>query len=250
MIIDNARPRNVVRAYDLVWPDVLRVRGSVIRISFPPVLILTGYGIGIGFLIQAHPGLAFNISVLSLVSLVLSLLLVFRTNSAYDRFWEGRKIWQDIKVNSRNLIRSLWVGVQENSIEDSVQKRQALKNIAAFAISVKHYLRDEDGIECADYDGLLSPEFRLMYSTRSNACNYGSIAGAGSNSPEPNVARGSGAALNGMPMYFAQRVNEGWERADDTPLPSQILFELQKYVELIQDNKLIHVQFYAALLNS
>ena len=35
----------------------------------------------------------------------LSLLLVFRTNSSYDRFWEGRKMWGGINNESRNLAR-------------------------------------------------------------------------------------------------------------------------------------------------
>ncbi|KAJ2029436.1 hypothetical protein IWW57_001717 [Coemansia sp. S610] len=243
MIIDNARPTNVVKAFGLIYPDVLRLRGSVIRISFPPVLLMTLYGAGIAYLIQNHPGLAINMTVLSLVSIVLSLLLVFRTNSAYDRFWEGRRTWQEIKVTSRNLIRSLWVGVAENSIEDSVHKRQAMKNIAAFAISVKHYLRDEDGTEHADYDGLLSPEFRLQCATHGSGYSYGSI-------PVASTTRLSATAPNGAPVYFAQRMNEGWERHGDIPLPSQILFELQKFVEYVQDNKLIHVQFYASLLTT
>jgi putative membrane protein len=35
----------------------------------------------------------------------LGLLLVFRTNSSYDRFWEGRKLWGGIVNESRNLVR-------------------------------------------------------------------------------------------------------------------------------------------------
>ncbi|KAI8321430.1 UPF0187-domain-containing protein [Martensiomyces pterosporus] len=232
-----------------VWPDALRLRGSVIRISFPYVVLMTGYGAGIGVLVHNHQNLAINMTVMSFVSLVLSLLLVFRTNSAYDRYWEGRKIWQDLKVTSRNLIRSYWCGVTEKSIEDSVQKRQALKNVAAFVISVKHYLRGEDGIEYADYDGLLSPEFRLLYSTRKSAYNYGSIGVGGSNSPEANAGGASGTGLAANPAYHTQHVSEGWERGDETPLPSQILYELQKFNEYITDNHLIHVQLYASLLN-
>ena len=33
------------------------------------------------------------VAVYSLVGFVISLLLVFRTNTAYDRWWEGRKKW-------------------------------------------------------------------------------------------------------------------------------------------------------------
>jgi putative membrane protein len=34
---------------------------------------------------------------------VLSLLLVFRTNTAYDRWWEGRKLWGKLVNDTRNL---------------------------------------------------------------------------------------------------------------------------------------------------
>src|SRR6218665_724628 len=34
---------------------------------------------------------------------VISMMLVFRTNSAYDRWWEGRKLWGQLVNTSRNL---------------------------------------------------------------------------------------------------------------------------------------------------
>jgi ion channel-forming bestrophin family protein len=40
----------------------------------------------------------------SLVGVALGLLLVFRTNASYDRYWEGRKLWGGIVNESRNLI--------------------------------------------------------------------------------------------------------------------------------------------------
>lgn len=39
----------------------------------------------------------------SLIGFALSMLLVFRTNTAYDRWWEGRKLWGSLVNNSRNL---------------------------------------------------------------------------------------------------------------------------------------------------
>jgi putative membrane protein len=42
----------------------------------------------------------------TLTGFALSLLLVFRTNSSYDRFWEGRKLWGSIVNESRNLARA------------------------------------------------------------------------------------------------------------------------------------------------
>lgn len=45
-----------------------------------------------------------NISILhSMLTFAISTLLVFRANSAYDRWWEGRKLWGALVNNSRNL---------------------------------------------------------------------------------------------------------------------------------------------------
>ena len=43
----------------------------------------------------------------ALVGFVLSMFLVFRTNTAYDRWWEGRKAWGSFVNNSRNLALKL-----------------------------------------------------------------------------------------------------------------------------------------------
>jgi putative membrane protein len=74
-------------------------------------------------------------------SIVLGLLLVFRTNTAYDRFWEGRKAWGDIINNVRNLARLMIVSVDEKSLEDRKEKVAALRLLVAFAVATKLHLR-------------------------------------------------------------------------------------------------------------
>lgn len=44
-----------------------------------------------------------TITLQSLLGFAISILLVFRTNTAYDRWWEGRKLWGGVVNNSRNL---------------------------------------------------------------------------------------------------------------------------------------------------
>ena len=41
----------------------------------------------------------------ALIGSALGLLLVFRTNAAYNRFWEGRQIWEKVHSQSRAIAR-------------------------------------------------------------------------------------------------------------------------------------------------
>lgn len=69
--------------------------------------------------------------------IILGLLLVFRTNSAYERWWEGRKLWGQLINDSRNLclqVRSL------DTILPSDRKRFG-ELIISFAYALKHHLR-------------------------------------------------------------------------------------------------------------
>jgi putative membrane protein len=46
-------------------------------------------------------------SFLSILGIILGLLLVFRTNTAYDRWWEGRRLWGQLVNVSRGIARQL-----------------------------------------------------------------------------------------------------------------------------------------------
>src|SRR6195952_3097061 len=48
-----------------------------------------------------------TIAMHSLLGVVLGLFLVFRVNSAYDRWWEGRKLWGSLVNNTRNIAHKL-----------------------------------------------------------------------------------------------------------------------------------------------
>lgn len=72
----------------------------------------------------------------SILGFVLSMLLVFRTNSAYDRWWEGRKIWGSFVNNSRNLALKLSVLLVHE------KDKQELKHlIVNYIYSAKNHLR-------------------------------------------------------------------------------------------------------------
>jgi putative membrane protein len=76
-------------------------------------------------------------------SVVLGLLLVFRTNTSYDRFWEGRKLIGSIIINCRSLGTLLWVNIPEKNPEDTEEKIAKIRLLAVLFIAVKLHLRKE-----------------------------------------------------------------------------------------------------------
>lgn len=75
-------------------------------------------------------------SVYSLIGFVLSLLLVFRTNTGYDRWWEGRKKWGEMVNNTRNLAIKLSATNVNNQ-----DKNFFSRMISNCAFAVKEHLR-------------------------------------------------------------------------------------------------------------
>lgn len=115
------------------------VRGSVIRAVVPRVAMCTGFALLITLFHKAGLSVSWPILGSVVPSLVLGLLLVFRTNASYERFWEGRKLWGTMINTTRNLARQIWV-----SVDTSRQsKEQALKLLVAFAIATKQHLRNQ-----------------------------------------------------------------------------------------------------------
>jgi putative membrane protein len=99
-------------------------------------------------------------------SIVLGLLLVFRTNTAYERFWEGRKLWGSLVNNTRNLARLIWVAVAEIEPEDRDKKIAALRLIVAFAVATKLHLRGES--VNSELEDLMSPDRYFKLKTMNN----------------------------------------------------------------------------------
>jgi ion channel-forming bestrophin family protein len=80
-------------------------KSDTFRILMPAMLCLGVYGLVVAYVLLDYFELTFKSSTIlhSLLGFVISLLLVFRTNTAYDRWWEARKLWGGLVNNSRNL---------------------------------------------------------------------------------------------------------------------------------------------------
>ncbi|CAG8624660.1 23246_t:CDS:2 [Dentiscutata erythropus] len=99
--------------------------------------------------------------VLGTVSVVVGLLLAFRTNHAYDRYYEGRKLFGSMCNHIRNATRAIWVGVKEKSKRDHEEKEDCIKLLLAFVVATKHHLRLEFGTKWSDLEDLLPSGLQL-----------------------------------------------------------------------------------------
>jgi len=76
-------------------------------------------------------------------SIVLGLLLVFRTNTAYERFWEGRRLWGNLVNDARNMAWQIGVMMNDIDPEDRAKRIAVMRLVAAFPVACKLCLRSE-----------------------------------------------------------------------------------------------------------
>jgi putative membrane protein len=111
-----------------------------------PLMVLIGVYSGLVCFLEEevfHLGedsLVKNISVMhSMLGFVISLLLAYRTNTAYDRWWEGRKLWGSLVNNSRNLALKIAV-----ILESEIDRHFFQKVIPLYAHILQKYLADDE----------------------------------------------------------------------------------------------------------
>lgn len=121
----------------------------------------------------------------SILGFVLSLLVVFRTNSAYDRWWEGRKLWGALVNNTRNLAVKINSFLPESC---QVEKEFFRIMIGNFPTALKEHLRegikldeieDVEGFKesCANCQHVPSLMIQSMYRKSKSLLDAGDLSG-------------------------------------------------------------------------
>lgn len=110
-----------------------------------------------------------DISIFSFLGIVLSILLVFRTNNSYDRWWEGRKQWGALVNNCRNLAILVHTSFPK---EDQQNRHLLAKHISNFCIAFKEHLRSGVQMDELIY---VSEEDKAVYANKSHIPNHISV---------------------------------------------------------------------------
>lgn len=120
-----------------------QLRGSVLKAIYKQVIWCGVFGFFISILYYFKLPVSEPILGSVIPSIVLGLLLVFRTNTAYERFWEGRKCWGSMVNHVRNLARQIWVSVDQIESKDKNEKIAVVNLLVAFSVATKLHLRGE-----------------------------------------------------------------------------------------------------------
>lgn len=144
------------------WLRVLsRFHGSVVPRIAGRCVAVAAIGAAVAYLhLEQRWDLPIASSLHAMVGVALGLLLVFRTNASYDRYWEGRKLLGGMVNNSRDLARQTAAYLGE--ADPAVRARACTLIVALFA-TIRHYLRNERDL--SDLDGLVTADQRVELET-------------------------------------------------------------------------------------
>lgn len=134
------------------WPLVLRVIKGAIHVDVAlPVFLHAAFAALIVYLDGAKEGhLGIPSSVIPSLSIVVGLMLVFRNQTSYDRFWQGNQHLTTVSTSIRNLVRSFLTcsytarGPPPTDAERADTER-IIRILLALIYAAKHHLRAEWG---------------------------------------------------------------------------------------------------------
>ena len=136
-------------------------KGDTFRKLLPAMIGIAVYSYGVAYLEIEYWNLSNgshvkNITLMhNMLGFVISLLLVFRTNTAYDRWWEGRKLWGSMVNNSRNLAIKLAVMLTDKADKDFFRKLipayASVLNLHLKSAEISHELFDDKTLSKEHY---------------------------------------------------------------------------------------------------
>ncbi len=162
----------------------------------------------------------------SLIGFVLSMMLIFRTNTAYDRWWEGRRLWGSFVNNSRNLALKLNAFLPPDATAERALFRTLIVN---FIQASKEHLRQgsvaANLAPAGPYDAahwalgghLPNRVLKALFTEINRLCSAGRLSGD------------QLIVLNAELQSFADNLG-GCERIKKTPIPYAYSLFLKKII--------------------
>ncbi|MBX5497054.1 MAG: hypothetical protein IRZ15_17090 [Bryobacteraceae bacterium] len=211
------------------WLDhFFDIRGSLVREISGRVALCVVWSTLVVFVHKYVTNISMSSLLHTLVGFALGLLLVFRTNSSYDRYWEGRKLWGGIVNETRNLIRAAAIHLKN----EPELLLQLTRWTALFPWATMSGLRGVSDL--GPFEKELSPSDRLAIIS----AQHPAMAVTARMSECLNEARRRGAITDIIQMALDRNVEllvdymGGCERIRKTPLPFAYVVHLRRALVL------------------
>ncbi|UII30254.1 hypothetical protein LVD17_18330 [Fulvivirga ulvae] len=201
---------------------------QVLRLLLPGLIVMLVYTFGIAYAILDYFKLHFvsTTAVHSLLGIVLGLFLVFRVNSAYDRWWEGRKLWGLLVNNTRNLAAKVSAFLPES---DTASRNFFAQMIPNFVVAMKEHLRK--GVNLADLD-IVEEDFLKRLKGKDHIPNMISLMLY----ERVNLLYKENALTGEQLFVIDKEIKEfsdilgGCERIKNTPIPYSYSMYIKKFI--------------------
>lgn len=121
---------------------------QLLKISFPYIVFSTIYSFFVFFLEETIGDHIYKISgqIGSVFGLAVAFFLGFRMNSAYDRWWEARKIFGELTNNSKSFVTKIYVYFKNDrniNIENAEIKKQLSMDLIDLTVSYIRQVKNE-----------------------------------------------------------------------------------------------------------
>ena len=113
-----------------------------------------------------HGAMQVDSTIFSLLAVILSIFLGFRTSTAYDRWWEARKQWGALVNNCRNM--AVYVDSMWPPADREIRRFMAIQ-LSNFCFSLSEHLRDGTKLDQLIY---LTEEEIAYYQTKDHVPNF------------------------------------------------------------------------------
>ncbi|MBS2020612.1 MAG: bestrophin family protein [Deltaproteobacteria bacterium] len=135
------------------WIETVVLGGRALPHIWTRTAFVTGISIlaTLAYLEIPELHLSFTTTPFVLIGLPLGIFLGFRNNTAYDRFWEGRKLWGALVNTSRSLTRQIITMIEPQPEAEEQghsvtleMERTMVHTLIGFVHALRHHLRDSD----------------------------------------------------------------------------------------------------------
>ncbi|QUM76515.1 hypothetical protein HWV00_09900 [Moritella sp. 24] len=136
----------IVRDKPSVFKLFFILKGSVIPLIFPQILFITLLSTAVAFVHYKYPIIlpTYTVAPFTLLGIALSLFLGFRNNACYERWWEARKQWGQLIVNSRSIGRQVYSFIDGHKEGGELMQKRLINLTIAFNHALRHHLRQTE----------------------------------------------------------------------------------------------------------